>query len=174
MSDPTSDQNLLEPLKIALKMEAEGKRLFAEAATKATGKQARQTFEFLIEEEDRHIQKIQQFFARIEEMGGAATADVSPDDTHLRLEEFEHRLAELRDDLKPTPSDIEAFRFAIKFENNAEGFYREQIEKTSQESVREFYRWLVREEELHAQVLASCLEFAEDPANWFRKRDGNS
>jgi rubrerythrin len=155
-------------------MEAEGKKLFAEAARRATGKHARQTFEFLVAEEDRHMEEIRRFYARLEEAGGGAPFEVKLESTKPRLEEFNRRLGNLREELRPTPSDIEAFRFAIKFENNAEDFYREQIDRTEHESVREFYRWLVQEEELHARVLESCLKFAEDPANWFRERDAGS
>jgi rubrerythrin len=133
--------------------------LFLEAARRASGRHARQTFEFLAAEEERHIGRIRDFYASIERRG-------KPDESYRpdpapgkRLDEFEAGLTRLLHELKPTQSDVEAFRFAIRFENGAE-------------DVCNFYRWLVAEEEIHAQVLASCLEFAEDPAAWFKKRNG--
>jgi hypothetical protein len=47
--------NLSEPLKMALAMEREGKKLIAGAARKTTSKLARETFQFLTAEEDKHI-----------------------------------------------------------------------------------------------------------------------
>ncbi len=174
MVNSTEHDALLEPLRIALQMETEGRQLFLEAARRASGRHARQTFEFLAAEEGRHIERIRDFYASIEKKG-------KPDDSYRpdpsarsRLIQFDSGLARLRDELKPTQSDVEAFRFAIRFENGAEEFYRRQIESVENEAVRNFYRWLVAEEEIHARVLASCLEFAEDPAAWFQKRGGQT
>ena len=165
---------LLEPLRIALQLEAEGRQLFLEAARRASGRHAKQTFEFLAAEEERHLQRIRDFYASIEKKGKPDKSYRPDPASGARLTEFNSRLAALRDELKPTPSDIEAFRFAIRFENGAEDFYRRQIESTVDEHVCNFYRWLVAEEEIHAQMLASCLAFAEDPAAWFAKRGGET
>ncbi|MEW5795712.1 MAG: ferritin family protein [Candidatus Zixiibacteriota bacterium] len=169
MPDRDLIHELLEPLRTALQMETEGRQLFLEAARRASGRHARQTFEFLAAEEERHIERIREFYASIEDKGSAAAAEIPPSDPGKRLLEFNDQLANLRDEIKPTLSDIEAFRFAIRFENGAEEFYRKQIETTPSDKARDFYRWLVGEEEIHAQVLGSCLEFAEDPAAWFRR-----
>jgi rubrerythrin len=67
-------------------------------------------------------------------------------------------------------SDIEAYQFALKFENGAEDYYRQKIAETENANVQRFYRWLIGEEEMHSRLLASCLEFAEDPAAWFQRR----
>ena len=173
MADKELTNELLEPLRTALQMETEGRQLFLEAARRASGRHARQTFEFLAAEEERHIERIRHFYSSIEDKGSAAAAEIPPSDPGKRLLEFNDQLAELRDDLKPTQSDIEAFRFALRFENGAEEFYRKQIDTTPSDRARDFYQWLVGEEEIHGQVLSSCLAFAEDPAAWFRKR-GNS
>jgi rubrerythrin len=172
MSKKPAARNLLETLKIALRMEAEGKKLFVEAAEKATGRHARQTFEFLAAEEDRHMEHIRQFYAALEADGVASVPRDDVPGTDQRLKDFNQQLVVLREDLKPTESDVDAFRFALKFENGAEDFYREQIETSDNESVRAFFAWLVNEEELHGRVLTSCLKFAEDPASWFQERDG--
>lgn len=171
MSDPNKMNALLEPLKTALQMEVEGKQLFIEAARRATGPHAKQTFEFLAAEEDRHIERIKKFYSSIEDTGGESAPDLPPSNTSARLKEFDARIASLRDELRPTTSDVEAYRFAIKFENGAEDFYREQIQQTDNDNVRLFYAWLVEEETLHAGVLQSCLDFAQDPAAWFKERE---
>ncbi len=173
MADSSELQILLEPLRIALQLEVEGRLLFLEAARRASGRHARQTFEFLALEEERHLRRISDFYATIEKKGRPDKSYRPDPISGDRLAQFNSRLALLRDDLKPTQSDIEAFRFAIRFENGAEDFYRRQIESSDDELVCSFYRWLVAEEEIHGQILTSCLEFAEDPAAWFGKQDGN-
>jgi rubrerythrin len=171
MTHDTKLGALLEPLRTALQMEVEGKQLFIEAARRATGRHARQTFEFLAAEEDKHIAHIRKFFASIQESAGKTPPQLDPSDAPARLRAFNDRIARMRDELRPTKSDVEAYRFAIRFENGAEDFYRKQIEETDNEHVRAFYAWLVEEETLHAGVLQSCLDFAEDPAAWFKTRE---
>ena len=164
------NEALLEPLLIAIGMEEEGKRLFTEAYEKATGKHARRTFKFLAAEEDNHVAQIRQFYESIQQSGGSEPPDVDETSAERRLAEFEDKLAELRHELKPTMSDIEAYQFALKFENGAEDYYKQKIAETDNENVKRFYRWLIGEEEMHSRLLGSCLEFAEDPAAWFQKR----
>jgi len=161
---------LLEPLLIALGMEEEGKRLFLEACERASGRHARRTFEFLAAEEDHHIAQIKSFYESIRQSGGSEPPDVDETSADRRLAEFEDKLGELRHELKPTMSDAEAFRFALKFENGAEDYYRQKIAESDNPNVQRFYRWLIGEEEMHSRLLKSCLEFAEDPAAWFHKR----
>jgi len=168
------DDKLLEPLRIALRMEAEGRNTFVEAARRASGRHARQTFEFLTAEEDRHIEKIKRFYESLLNQTPPEPSELSVHGIDDKLDQFDRQLAALKGEMQPARSDIEAFRFALSFENGAEAFYRKQIETTDNERVREFYRWLVQEEELHGRVLTSCLLFVEDPAAWYRRHDSGS
>jgi rubrerythrin len=162
--------DMLEPLKVALRLEQEGKRFFSEAAATVKGKAARQTFEFLAAEEDKHIRRIEELYRSLEESEGNAALDTEDSDAELRFVAFNDRLAELRNEIKPTISDIEAYQTALKFENGAEDFYSEQVAKSTDPKIRKFYSWLIHEESMHAKVLNSCLRFAEDPATWFQER----
>jgi len=164
-----ADEKLLEPLRIALSMEAEGRQTFAEAARRATGRHARQTFEFLTAEEDRHIERIKHFYESLQNETSPEVPEVLPAEIDDKLDQINRGMAALKPELKPAASDVEAFRFALGFENGAEAFYRKQIDTTKNEQVRRFYAWLVQEEGLHGRVLESCLLFAQDPAAWFRK-----
>lgn len=170
MSTENNLAELLEPLKVALQLETEGKRFFSEAAATVTGKAARQTFEFLASEEDKHIQRIEEFYRSLEQSGGLDMLDIGDSDADLRLVAFNDRLSELRNEIKPTLSDIEAYRTALKFENGAEDFYAQQVAKSDNPRIKKFYSWLIHEESMHAKVLNSCLQFAEDPAAWFQQR----
>jgi len=166
----SSSEGLLEPLRTAIRLEQEGRRLFREASRKATGPHARQTFDFLASEEDRHIEQIRRFYESTRRTGGQEPPSVAGVDPKRRLADFEDTLARLRGELSPTMSDVEAYKFALKFETGAEEYYREKMNETDNPNVRTFYDWLIHEEKMHAQLLSSCLEFATDPAGWFRRR----
>ncbi len=166
------NRELLEPLNTAIRLEVEGKHLFSEALGKVTGRHAKQTFEFLLAEEDKHIARIREFHKSIEQSDKIEPISLDSTEAQRNLDFFNNKLAEFRHEIEPTVSDIEAYRFALKFENNSSDFYAEKMHEADNPHVKAFYRWLIGEEETHARLLESCLKFAEDPAAWFKERAG--
>lgn len=155
---------------IALKLEQQGKRLFRQAAETTTSKLAKQTFEYLAREEDKHIEKIEKFYARIRDSAGEDIPEIEDSQADEKLESFNLTLESMRDEFKATASDIEAYRLALEFESGTEEFYEQQLHNTSDPRLQRFYKWLIDEEAMHGRLLKSCLRFVEDPAEWFRLR----
>ncbi|MBD3332286.1 hypothetical protein GF356_05510 [candidate division GN15 bacterium] len=168
MTDKTPTDDQLEPYRIALKLEQDGKAFFLEAARKTTSKFAKQTFEFLAAEEDRHIDTITEFFDSVMKGDESQLVDVGESDAEHKLASFNDKLARLEKADQPIGSDREAYEFAIKFENGAEEFYAEKLQEATHPRVKKFYKWLIAEEKMHARLLKSCLKFVDDPAEWFR------
>jgi rubrerythrin len=164
-----SKANILEPLKLALRLEEEGRQFFLDAAAQVTNLHARQTLEFLAGEEAKHIERIREFYRTVES-GLEVPRIVAPESVEKRIQAFNQQLASLRDEIKASASDIEAYTLAVKFENGAADFYQQQANSSSDPNARAFYEWLVKEESLHSEVLSSCLRFIDDPARWFRER----
>jgi rubrerythrin len=160
----------LQPYRIALDMEKEGKQLFLEAARTTKSNLARQTFEFLAKEEDRHLEQIEKFYRAMEESDGKDVPHVDDSDADAKLEGFNQRLESMREDFVSTASDIKAYQVALRFENGAEEFYQEMLDRSEDPRVKRFYRWLIDEENMHSRLINSCLKFVEDPTEWFRKR----
>ncbi|HWR81706.1 MAG TPA: ferritin family protein [Candidatus Deferrimicrobium sp.] len=170
MSQYPRNDDILEPFRIARRLEEEGRQFFQQAAAETESRLAQQTFEFLAREEDKHIEKIDRFYTSLEESGGKDCPEIEKSDAEQRLAAFNDMLAQLKDEIKPTVTDIEAYRLALKFENGAEEFYAAQIRQTDNPRITKFYRWLIEEEKMHARLLKSCLNFVENPGEWFRKR----
>jgi rubrerythrin len=161
-------EDILEPFRIARRLEEEGRRFFAETAQKTESRLARQTFEFLAQEEINHIKEIDRFYRSLEESGGSECPDIEDSDVEEKLAVFNEKLAQLKNEFQPSITDIEAYRLALKFENGAEEFYSEKLAQTDNPKIKKFYRWLIEEEKMHSRLLKSCLKFVEDPAEWFR------
>ena len=170
MSENHKLAGLLEPLRVALRLEAEGKKFFADAAMRVQSKSARQTFEFLAAEEDKHILRITEFYRSLEDSGGERIPETEASDAERRLVAFNDNLVQWRDEIKPTMGDLEAYNTALKFENGTEDFYAKQVEESDDPNIKKFYTWLIHEEAMHARVLKSCVQFVEDPATWFKNR----
>ncbi|MDH4158076.1 MAG: ferritin family protein [candidate division Zixibacteria bacterium] len=172
MTRNDSSDRLLEPFRIALRLEREGKRFFARAAAETTSRLARQTFEFLAAEEDKHIEQIERFFRSLEDSGMADLPDTEDSDAEAKLASFNDGLSRLKEKYPATDDDIKAYRMALEFENGAEDFYQQKLDEADNPRIRKFYRWLIDEETMHCRLLKSCLNFVEDPAAWFKKRKG--
>lgn len=172
MSHVRNLNSILEPLRIALKLEKEGKQFFLEAAGSTRGKIARQTFEFLAKEEDKHIEHIQKMYESVEGSQGKDLLDAGISDADRKLTEFNSRLAKLRDEFKGSSDDSAAYNMAMKFENGAEQFYKKMMNESDDPRVKKFYKWLIEEESMHSRLLKSCLKFVEDPAGWFKSHKG--
>lgn len=164
----------LEPYRIALKLEREGRQFFIDASKSTSSDLARKTFRFLADEEERHIRKIEEFCASLENSPAGELLDVGESDADVKFEQFVDRLEAIKDDFKATESDVEAYRMALRFENGAEEFYQEMFDKADNPHVKKFYRWLIVEESMHSRVINSCLKFLDDPAEWFRRRKSES
>lgn len=160
--------DILEPFRIAKRLEEEGKAFFEESARKAQSELVRQTFTFLAGEEVHHIEKIDKFYRSLELSGGKEVPEIEDSDAEKKLAAFNQRLEQLKDVVSPSLTDVEAYEVAIKFENGAEEFYELKMNEADDPRIKRFYRWLIDEETMHARLLRSCLNFAKDPTTWFR------
>ncbi|MCH7691385.1 MAG: ferritin family protein [candidate division Zixibacteria bacterium] len=168
MSDIKDFKSILEPLRIALKLEIEGKQFFLEAASTTKSRLARQTFEFLAAEEDRHIEQIENMCKSVEGTDGKDLLDAGVSDADQKLVDFNNKLAELKDEIAATGDDTSAYSMALKFENGAEEFYEKMMNESDNPRVKKFYKWLIEEEEMHSRLLKSCIKFIDNPADWFK------
>ena len=170
MNDSKNIEDLLEPLKIARRLEQEGRQFFLESARNAKSKLVKQTFEFLAHEEDKHLDKITEVYNMLEISGGVDVPDIEDSEADKRLVSFNDNLAKLKESISPEASDIEAYEIALKFENGAEDLYDKMYLESENPKIKRFYKWLIDEEKMHARLLKSCLVFAQDPTAWFKMR----
>ena len=173
MNAKENNQELLETLKIALTLETEGKALFLKAASETKSALAKQTFEFLAKEEDKHIENIKLFYETLIDSDVEQLPDIEDSLADQKLESFNQKLESIWEDFTPSLTDIEAYNLALSFENGAEEFYQEQLEKAVDPKIIKFYKWLEAEESMHSRLINSCIKFVENPADWFQKRKKN-
>ncbi|MFQ5607660.1 MAG: ferritin family protein [Candidatus Zixiibacteriota bacterium] len=165
-------EKLLEPFKIALRIELEGKKFLSEAAEKSEHPAAKRTFEFLASEEDAHAAKIQRMYQAIAETGESIDPETDEEEAPQKIQEFNRRLAELKDTMKATDRDIEAYKAALEMEEDTEEFYRDRLNETDDANIKRIYRYLIAEERAHSIMLKSCLSFMESPSEWFKEQKG--
>ncbi len=162
-------EKILEPFRIALKIEREGKKFLLEAAARSEHPAAKRTFEYLASQEDNHAEKIQKMYQAIADTGESIPMEEDAETPEEKIMGFNRRLAELKDDGRASAGDIEAYKTALEMEEDTEEFYRQKISETADENIRRIYEYFINEESAHSVMLRSCLDFMEDPASWFKE-----
>lgn len=168
---PEVRERILEPFRIALNIEREGKKFLLAAAAKTVHPVAKRTFEYLASEEDIHAAKIQRMYQAIADTGESIDPDADEGEAREKIKQFNQRLAKLKDSVKATDKDIEAYRTALEMEQDTEEFYIKKMSETDDENIKRIYRYLVSEEAAHTTMLRSCLSFLENPGAWFSERE---
>ena len=163
---------ILEPFALAIKLEEEGRQFFLKAAQQTKSRLAKQTFEFLASEEDRHIEKIRRFYSSLEL--SEELPEIEDSDAESKLAAFNDKMAKLAEESDDVATDLQAYRTALEFENGAEELYAARMLSTDNPRIKKLYRWLIEEEAMHSRLLRSCVKFVEDPTDWFDKRKSSS
>ncbi len=170
-------QKSLEALKLALKTEEEGYKLYRDGAAQSKNEFVKSIFEQLFKDELMHMDLIKRFYAELNEAGSWA-----------KLSEEEKNYKGLKGELKTiftttlknvesgketiTASDKEVYQRAIEFEKHGVKMYSDLYAETSDDKAKKFYSFLRDMEQEHADVLDDTYQYLEDPDNWYLKEEG--
>lgn len=161
-----------EALQMAIEMEKEGQSFYKKTAEKTSDKMTRQVFEFLANEELKHIEAIKIFYDA--EISGKitdfekVTAGQTPKKARLAIMTLFKGLGDKAPVNKP---DLDAYNFARDFEKNGEKFYRKAADKAADKNVKKLFEFLVDEEKRHFQMIDDSIAFLENPAEWFHRQE---
>lgn len=166
-------QAYCEALEVALDFEKEGMRHYKEALLKVEDKFAKKALEFLIKEEEEHIDKILRFNNFL--LGsGEFDSEVEcaielPEKIHaLIVDEVDRALEKL----SSVGSDIEVYKSAMELEKRGFEMYAKNAEVESDERVRNFFNFLMEEEKMHYKLLQDSIRYLEDPSYYFEDAGG--
>ena len=170
MPDQIRDQK--EALAAAIEMEKQGQTFYKTTAGKTKDKMTKSVFEFLSNEELKHIDAIKVFYDA--EMAGEDIdfGSIISDSKNVAAKKAIGKLFRGLDQKAPVDKpDLEAYKFARDFEKNGERFYRQALDKSTDPEVKKLFSFLVEEEKRHFQMIDDSLAFLEDPAEWFHRRE---
>jgi rubrerythrin len=164
--------NQKEALAMAIDMEKEGHSFYIKTAEKATDKMTKQVFDFLANEELKHIESIKTFYDA--EIAGKKTdfdkllGGRTPEIAKQAIFNLFKNLEKIVPADKP---DMDAYSFARDFEKKGEHFYREAAEKASDADIIKLFQFLVEEEQRHFQMIDDSMAFLENPQEWFHRQE---
>jgi rubrerythrin len=167
----------LEALKLALKTEEEGYKLYKFGADQAKSEFVKTIFTQLFKDEFMHTDLIKRFYAHINK---------SNDWSELTKEEKDYK--GLKGEIKTifttalkntseseknfSESDKEVYKRAIEFEKNGVKMYTKFYNDTHDEKAKKFYSFLRDMEQEHWDVLDDTYQYLNDPDGYYLRKEG--
>ncbi len=151
----------MNALEMAMKMETDSIKFYADAAVKTKYPVGKKMFLTIAEDEKRHLQMISDLIKGLD----VTAKDVSPMKNVKSV--FETMRAEMLRKAAATKDELEAFTIAMKMEKEGKEFYEKTLAGSKKEKERALLERLIREEEQHYAIFANTHEFLSDTGNWF-------
>lgn len=158
----------------AMEIEEQGRKMYEEAFKKVKDPFARKALEFLIKEEETHLDKILRFneylFGRGEfDFEKECAAGVSED---LRKLVEEHVTSEAMKKIEDAQTDIDVYEVALDFEKRGYEFYKNAEKNETDERIRRFLKFLEEEEVRHYELIQETIRYLKEPDYYFEDFGG--
>ncbi len=161
-----------EVLKVALDNEVTGRNLYLQYARTLTNEMARRVFEYLAEEELRHIEDIREFM-RAMSLGSSANVEsmIGQNSVGGTKLFFGKLTDEFVSGLAPSDDDNKCRDIAMLVEKAGFEYYEKSAKATKDARLRKFFMWLMEQEQAHYMLIRNAFDFSSDPATWYTQQE---
>ena len=151
----------MNALEIAMKMETDSIQFYTEAARKTKCAAGKKMFQTITEDEKRHLEMISHIIKGLD----ITIKDVSPMKRVKTV--FESMKAEMMKKVEATKDELEAFKIAMRMEQEGEAFYKKSLAAAKTEKEKALFGRLIEEERQHYRIFSNTHQFLSDTGNWF-------
>ncbi len=151
----------MKSIEIALKMETDAVKFYAEAAEKVSHPVGKKMFLTIAEDEKNHIKMIEEVLKGLE----LTIREANPIKTVKTI--FEEMKDQMMERIKAQTDDLEAFRIAMHMEKEGIEFYKKIKQEVNTEKEKKLLERLIYEEEQHHKIFSETYNFLSDTGNWF-------
>ncbi len=164
-----SEETRKQSLRVAVDLEEQGHKYYAEQAEKADNPLARSVLEALAAQEIEHRNKV----LRLAEGHGLPRdyEDDGPDMEAAVREVFESFSAEEREGW--TTENTQVYEHAMELERKSYNLYEELANSSSDEDEKAFFESLMREESMHLESIENVYYFLSSPGTWLSVDESN-
>lgn len=161
----------LSVIKQAMQLEDDGRQYYLQATARARNPLAKNTFQWLAEQEQQHKQYFVAYYQIMEEQHDWPPMSQIGVSTQAARQEaariFQQALTQIEEGV---PEDIELSELydgAMELERKSIDLYRTEAERATEHNAREFYEFLTEQERGHLNLLATTLEYLDHPDSWY-------
>ncbi len=151
----------MNALEIAMKMETDSIQFYTEAARKTKSPVGKKMFQTITEDEKRHLDMVSRIIKGLD----ITIKDVSPMKRVKTV--FEKMKNEMMTKVRASDDELEAFKIAMKMEQEGEAFYRKSLAEAKTEKEKSLFARLIEEEREHYRIFSNTYSFLSDTGNWF-------
>jgi rubrerythrin len=151
----------MDALELAMKMEKDAIKFYSEAAQKTKYAAGKKMFDTITEDEKRHLEMISQLIKGL----NVTHKDVSPMKNVKTV--FESMKNEMMKKVEASADELEAFKVAMKMEQEGMEFYKKTLVGAKKEKERALLERLIQEEQQHYAIFANTYEFLAKTGDWF-------
>lgn len=167
------DNYYCKALKVALEFESEGLSFYRDSIDKTNDPFARKALNFLVKEEEKHIDKIIRFNNYLL---GKEEFDLNAE-CNSKVSERMHKLVsfvvnEPLEKITESSSDIDVYESAMELEKRGYELYEKFSREEKDKRVRQFFSFLVDEEAKHYNLLQNSKRYLEDQSYYFEDAGG--
>jgi rubrerythrin len=170
----SEQSKILEALQFSIQMEIDGKKYYQNASQKCEIKVGRDLFEWLADQEDRHLQKFEQIYKDIKDNKSWPEIEVQTGRKGNVDTIFSQARNAVACKIETRRAELDTIAKAMEMENKTQEFYKKQGEIAVYEVQGKFYKALAAEEQKHYLALVDYREYLIDPVDWFTKVEHHS
>jgi rubrerythrin len=161
----------IKALEIALANESRERDFYLKHKERTNNHLGRLMFASIAADESEHYNRILELHKRLKEEGKwPETLPLKVKDTDVKA--VVQKMGAVSEN---TPSgdrdDVEAVKIAIDFETKGELFYKNLASEVENPVEKSFYQFLSGIEREHRLSLEDTLEYFQDPAGWYRRKE---
>ena len=146
----------MDILDFAISMEIDGNKYYSERADENKGNGLYQVFSLLAEDELKHAELIKKLKAG----ESFSSAKVKKSEAESLFSDKGQQIS----DIKPTPEQLDVYRFALDKEEESIDLYQELSGKL--EGDKELFDFLIEEEKKHYKAIDTMVELLTTPKQW--------
>lgn len=143
-------------LEFAIDMETEGKKFYLRHAEENKENSLYIIFKMLADDEKRHADILRAYQNQVKsELPDSYLSD------HTDI--FK---GQIKNDIKQRPEQLDAYREALKKEQESINLYRSLLDKSDKIDDIDIFGYLIEQEELHFRLIDDLIYHLERPASW--------
>jgi rubrerythrin len=144
----------------AIEFEKRGYEVYKDIANKTDNLFVKKVFLYLSEQEKYHVEAIEKWVDSRE-------IEIKSDSFDNVLRFFNYSVDEFRDKVVAfSDGDLNSQKMAMDMEMSSYNFYKDKFESAEDEDEKEFYKFLMEQENLHYKMIEQTFMFLKNPLDY--------
>lgn len=159
---------LKEALQTALDNEEKGHKIYEETSNTTKNPIVAKTFRYLADQELIHIEEIKEL---IQKLNNGKDIELKGDKLKDTQTFFKTTVKDFKEETQLSDDDLKAHETALSLEQSSYDFYKEQSEKAEKEEVKNFFKFLMVQENAHYELISKAYDYIKDPTGFYTEEE---